>query len=115
MFSYSKKMLFMTSFLGNGKLTFNSNTLFHFSCYIGFQYYAVSNLNTLAFSLLKTVAVHRQNTAKFKSKRKKLLSSQFRFWLNDYYVDNKKFNCNYSSTMIQCSKLSRLNSTNFKF
>ena len=30
-------------------------------------------------------------------------------------LDDKKFNCNYSSTMIQCSKLSRLNSTNFKF
>lgn len=115
MFSYSKKMLFMSSFLGNDKLTFNSNTLSHFSSYIGFQYYAVSNLNNLAFSFLRTIVVHRQNTTKFKSKKKKLLSSQFRFWLNDFYVDDKKFNCNYSSTMIQCSKLSRLNSTNFKF
>lgn len=115
MFSYSKKMLFMSSFLGNDKLTFNSNTLSHFSSYISFQYYAVSNLNNLAFSFLRTIAVHRQNTTKFKSKKKKLLSSQFRFWLNDFYVDDKKFNCNYSSTMIQCSKLSRLNSTNFKF
>ena len=115
MFSYSKKMLFMSSFLGNDKLTFNSNTLSHFSRYIGFQYYAVSNLNNLAFSFLRTIIVHRQNTTKFKFKKKKLLSSQFRFWLNDFYVDDKKFNCNYSSTMIQCSKLSRLNSTNFKF
>jgi hypothetical protein len=105
----------MSSFLGNDKLTFNSNTLSHFSSYISFQYYAVSNLNNLAFSFLRTIAVHRQNTTKFKSKKKKLLSSQFRFWLNDFYVDDKKFNCNYSSTMIQCSKLSRLNSTNFKF
>lgn len=115
MFSYSKKMLFMTSFLGNNKLTFNSSTLSHFSNYIGFQYYAVSNLNNLAFSFLRAVVVHRQNTAKFKSKKKKLLSSQFRFWLNDFYVDDRTFNCNYSSTMIQCSKLARLNSTNFKF
>jgi hypothetical protein len=34
--------------------------------------------------------------------------------LNDFYVDDKNFNSNYSSTMIQCSKLSRLKYSNFK-
>jgi hypothetical protein len=114
MFSYSKKMLFMTNFLNDNKLTFNSSSLSHFTCYTGFQCYAVSNLNNLAFSFLKTIVGNRPYTAKFKSKKKKVFSSQFRFWLNDFYVDDKNFNSNYSSTMIQCSKLSRLKYSNFK-
>ena len=113
-FSYSKKMLFMTNFLNDDKLAFNSNTLSHFTNYIGFQYYAVSNLNNLAFSFLNAIVGHRQNSVKFKSTKKKIFSSQFRFWLNDFYVDGKNFNSSYSSTMIQCSKLSRLRYSNFK-
>jgi hypothetical protein len=79
MFSYSKKMLFMNNFLNDNKLTFNSNNLSHFTSYIGFQYYAVSNLNNLAFSFFKTIVGNRQYTVKFKSKKKKIFSSQFRF------------------------------------
>ena len=115
LFSYSKKLLFITNFLKSDKLNFNSNAICHFTNYIGFQYYAVSNLNTLAFSLLVTVVEYNQNTSKFKSKRTKIFNSQFRFWLNDFYMDSKNFNSKYSSTMIQCSKLCRLNNTNFKF
>lgn len=79
MFSYSKRLLFMTNFLNNNKLAFNSRVLSHFSNYIGFQYYAVSNLNNLAFLSLRTIAGHSQDTIKFKSKKRKLFSSQFRF------------------------------------
>ena len=113
--SYSKKMLYLTNFLKNNKLGFNSNTICHFENYIGFQYYAVSNLNNLAFQLLKKIDQSRLNEKVFKSKRKKLYNSQIRFWLNDFYIDGKDFNSKYSSTMVQCSKLFRLNSTNFKF
>jgi len=72
-------MLFMTNLLADVKLAFNSNTLSHFTNYIGFQYYAVSNLNNLAFSFLRTAVGHRQDNIKFKSKKKKVFSSQFRF------------------------------------
>jgi hypothetical protein len=72
-------MLFMTNFLNDDKLAFNSNTLSHFTNYIGFQYYAVSNLNNLAFSFLNAIVGHRQNSVKFKSTKKKIFSSQFRF------------------------------------
>ena len=112
---YSKKMLFLNNFFNNNNLTFNSNSTYHFANFIGFQYYAVSNLNNVAFSFLKIIGGHSPNTFKFRPKRKKIFNSQFRFWLNDFYVDDKNFNSNSSSTMIQCSKLSRLNSTNFKY
>ena len=49
----------------------------------------------------------------FKESQKKLYNSQIRFWLNDFYLDGKDFNSKHSSTMIQCSKLIRINSTNF--
>ena len=37
------------------------------------------NLNNLAFLSLRTIAGHSQDTIKFKSKKRKLFSSQFRF------------------------------------
>jgi hypothetical protein len=113
--SYSKKTLFISNLLKNNKLTYNCNTTHNFKNYIGFQHYAVSTLNSVAFQLFKKVAKYPLDTFKFKSKRKKLYKSQLRFWLNDFYVDGKDFNSKYSSTMIQCSKLSRLNNTNFKY
>jgi NADH dehydrogenase/NADH:ubiquinone oxidoreductase subunit G len=79
MLSYSKKMLFITSFLKDNKITFNSNNIYHFKNYIGFQYYAVSNLNNLAFRLLKKVAECPLNISKFKPKQRKLYNSQLRF------------------------------------
>jgi hypothetical protein len=108
-------MLYITNFFKNDKLVFNSNAIDRFENYIGFQYYAVSNLSNLGFQLLKRVTKCRLNLKKFKSKQKKVYSSQLRFWLNDFYIDGKDFNSKYSSTMVQCSKLSRLNNTNFKF
>jgi NADH dehydrogenase/NADH:ubiquinone oxidoreductase subunit G len=113
--SYSKKMLYITNFLKDNKIAFNSNAICHFENYVGFQYYAVSNLNNLAFRFLKKIAKCHLNITIFKPKRKKLYNSQLRFWLNDFYIDGKDFNSKYSSTMVQCSKLSRLNNTNFKF
>jgi NADH dehydrogenase/NADH:ubiquinone oxidoreductase subunit G len=114
-FSYSKKILFITNFWKNDKLSFNSNTLNHFENYIGFQYYAVSNLTNLGFQLFKKITKSHLNFHRFKHKQKKIYNSQLRFWLNDFYLDGKDFNSKYSSTMVQCSKLSKLSNTNFKF
>ena len=113
--SYSKKMPFMVNYFEDDKIIFNSNTISHFRNYMGFQYYAASNLNNISFELLEKIAECHVNLKKFKPKRKKLFSSQLRFWLNDFYLDGKDFNSKYSSTMIQCSRLSRLSNTNFKF
>jgi len=113
--SYSKKMLYMTNFLKKNKISYNSNSTYHFKNYISFQHYATSNLNHLAFRLLKKFTKCDLASYSFKTRKKKLYNSQFRFWLNDFYIDNTDFNSKCSSTMVQCSKLSRLNNTNFKF
>ena len=113
--SYSKKMLYMTNFLKKSKISYNSNSTYHFKNYISFQHYATSNLNHLAFRLLKKFTKCDLASYRFKTRKKKLYNSQFRFWLNDFYIDNTDFSSKCSSTMVQCSKLSRLNNTNFKF
>ena len=114
-FSYSKRMLFINNFLKNNKLSFSSNTVHSFANYVGFQHYAISNLNSAAFTSFKTIVNQSQKTFEYKPGKKKLFNSQLRFWLNDFYIDGKNFNHKYSSTMIQCSKLSRVHHTNFKF
>ncbi len=58
---------------------FNSNTPYQFKNYIGFQYYAISNLNNLAFQLLKKIKKPITNSLKFKPKRSKFFKSQLRF------------------------------------
>jgi NADH-quinone oxidoreductase subunit G len=113
--SYCKKTFYISNVFRNNKLVFNSNTPYHFKNYIGFQYYAISNLNNLAFQLLKKIKKPITNSLKFKHKRNKFLKSQLRFWLNDFYLDSKNYTTKYSSTMIQCSKFFRLEHTNFKY
>lgn len=78
-FSYCRKTLFISSFFQNSKLAFNSNRINQFKNFIGFQYYATSNLNGLAFYLLKRVAKPNVPTYKFKPRRSKIYQSQLRF------------------------------------
>ena len=114
-FSYSKKMLFFRNFFKNNKIVFNSNTINRFENYIGFQYYPISTLTNLGFQLFKKVTKYFLTTKKFKLKKKKIYNSQLRFWLNDFYIEGKDLNSKYSSTMVRCSKLSRVYKTTFMF
>jgi len=67
-------MLFITNFCKDSNVTFNSNNLCHFANFIGFQHYAVSSLNNVAFSFLKTITGHSTtNPLKFKQKKKNFL------------------------------------------
>ena len=114
-FSYSKKTLFVTHFLKNNKIVFNSKNICQFKNYVGLQHYAISILNDLAFRFFKKITGFHVKTFKFKPAQKKLFKSQLRFWLNDFYLDNKDCTTKHSSTMIQCSKFFRLEHTNFKY
>jgi len=72
-------MLFITNFYKDNSVAFNSDNLSRFTNFIGFQYYAIANLNNVAFSFLKTVMEHSHNAYKFRPKKNKLFNSQFRF------------------------------------
>jgi len=112
-FSYSNKISFKTLIMPKNKLAFNSNTMNYFKNYIGFQHYAINNLNKLSFYLLNSTSNLNLNKHKFKYKRKKLFNTQFKYWLNDFYIGSNDGYSEYSSTMLQCSKFYRLNNTNF--
>lgn len=77
--SYCKKIFYLSNVFRNNKLVFNSKTPYHFKNYIGFQYYAISNLTNLAFQLLKKIKKPITNYLKFKPKRNKFFKSQLRF------------------------------------
>jgi len=79
LFSYSKKTFFITSLLKDDNLAFNSEILCCFKNFLGFQHYAVSNLNNLAFPFFKRIIVCHQDIHRFKSKRTKLYNSQITF------------------------------------
>ena len=114
-FSYSQILSSVENLISNTKLTFNCNNTYHFKNYVGFQYYAIANLNELSFYFLEKISEYNLNFKNFKIKRKKIFETQLRFWLNDFYIGGKDLSTKYSSTMIQCSKFIRLNNTNFKF
>lgn len=113
--SYSKKTLFIENFFTNSNITAKIDDTNRFKNYIGFQYYPTSSLNNLSFYLLEKISNYTLNTTQFKKSRKKLFASQFKLWLNDFFIDDNDSNSKYSSLMIQCSKLSRLKNTNLKF
>lgn len=112
-FTYSKKMLFVPSLMPSSKLIFNCNNVNYFKNYIGFHQYATCNLNNLSFNLIKNVSEADITLKSYKYKRKKILNTNFRYWLDDFYIGGKDGHSSCSSTMIQCSKFYRLNSTNF--
>ena len=114
-FSYCKKTFYISNIFQNNKLMFNIRKPYHFRNYIGFQFYAVSTLNSFAFQLFEKIEKPTIDCLKFKPKRGKLFNSQLKFWLNDFYLDSKDCSTKYSSTMIQCSKFFRLEHTNFKY
>ena len=114
-FSYCKNIFYISNVFRSNKLVYNADTPYHFKNYIGFQHYPISNLNNLAFQLFKKIKKPSIECLKFKPKRNKLISSQLKLWLNDFYLDNKNCNTRNSSTMIQCSKFVRLEHTNFKY
>lgn len=111
-FSYCKKTFFVSNVFENNKLIFNNNK---FKNYSMFQHYAISNLNNFSFQGFKKIKTPNIKCLRFRPKRNVFANSQFKLWLNDFYLDSKVYNTKYSSTMIQCSKFSRLEHTNFKF
>ena len=112
-FAYSKRMLLVPNLVPNNKLVFNCNNVNYFKNYIGFHQYATCNLNNLSFNLVKDVVELDSVSQSYKYKRKKVLNTKLKYWLDDFYTGGKDGHSSYSSTMIQCSKFYQLNNTNF--
>ena len=70
--SYSSKLLFINDFLKSNKIGFNSNNNSYYKNFIGFHYYAISNLNSSAFKLITNSNQPTLKLFKFKSTQKKI-------------------------------------------
>ena len=112
-FSYSKSIIFSSNQNSNSYINFNNNNNFTYKNFIGFNYYPIKNLTESSISYNKKPSKFIELKSKFKLKKKKILNTFIRFWLNDFYVGGKDFYSKHSSTMITCSKTFRLAKTNF--
>ena len=115
-FSYSKKINFTTNMNENSIVSFNNTTNLAFKNFTGFLYYANTNLTKYNFYLTNcTAKTKNKNQKKFKFRKSKLNSTNFKLWINDFYLGGKDAYSKYSMTMIKCSKQFRLEKTNFNY
>lgn len=113
-FSYSKTINFIGNSKFNKRIYFNCNNIFNFKNFIGFQYYAIKTLTNFAFFFnKKNCNINFLLVTKYKLKQKKLFKTKFQLWLDDFYINGKDYYSKQSFVMIECSKLFRLNKTNF--
>nr|YP_010377442.1 NADH dehydrogenase subunit 11 [Hemiaulus sinensis]QYB23178.1 NADH dehydrogenase subunit 11 [Hemiaulus sinensis] len=115
-FAYSKRINFTTNIKENNIISFNNTTNLKFKNFTGFLYYANTNLTKYNFYLTNSTAKTKNiNQKKFKFSRNKLNSTNFKLWINDFYLGGKDAYSKYSVTMIKCSKQFRLEKTNFNY
>lgn len=111
--AYSKKITYVSSEKINDRICYNSNNLYDFKNYINFNYYATKSLNSLAFYLNTKINSFSISHNKFNFTAKKIFNTKFKFWLDDFYIGGKDNYSILSSTMVECSLIFRLETTNF--
>jgi NADH-quinone oxidoreductase chain G len=115
-FSYSKKINFLTNTKNNNQIHFNIKTHKKYINFINFLYYTNNNLNLYKHNTNvqisgKTVILNKQ----FKLQKNKIFKTKFKLWLTDFYLNGKDYYSKYSITMINCSNLYRKEKTNFTY
>lgn len=97
----------------NNLIYFNSKRFSRFKNFIYFSYQASHSLTSLNFYLsLKTLSFNFLNN-KFKFQHIKFITTKLKYWLDDFYNGGKDEYSQNSSVLSSCSKILRLESTNF--
>lgn len=96
----------------NTRLLYNSNNLFDFNNFISFIYSNTKSLSKLSFHL------RRQTQSDLpinqpKMKKLKLLSTQIKKCIDDFYLGGRDGYSSNSNIMVSCSVVLRLNTTTF--
>jgi hypothetical protein len=95
-------------------LFFNCKNLFNFRNYINFQYYSTQNLTSLNFFLnYNNQYFENYKNNSFKYSSKKLFNTKIKYWLDDFFSGGKDGYTQNSLTINRCSKLTRLERSNF--
>lgn len=104
---------FNSNYITGNKLIYTINNYNNFIKYIGLQFYPisyVSNQNTFIKESKEFKNIILGQTTK-----KKYYTSKFFLWLEDFYIGGKDNYSIFSSVMINCSKILRVDCTNFRF
>lgn len=117
LYNYSKNINFLTNLRLNNIIAYNSNNILNFRNFIKFQYYTTKNLNNSVFFFNYEKKIYNYNKIFdiYKQNKTKLFQTKIRLWLDDFYIGGNDIYTKYSSTMITCSKLYRLNTKNFNY
>jgi len=99
------------------KLIYNSKNYLNFVHYINFHVFAISNLKSSNHIFMNNKSKKIISPKKYYKQcfNKKLFKTKTILWLDDFYIGGKDSYSKFSKIMIECSKFTRLNSTNFKY
>nr|YP_010139055.1 NADH dehydrogenase subunit 11 [Lithodesmium undulatum]QQJ94663.1 NADH dehydrogenase subunit 11 [Lithodesmium undulatum] len=115
LFSCTKSINFTQCLKQTKNLSFNCINLLNFKNFVNFKNYPVKTLTKSSFYLNKQITpilVISKNNFNSKSKIK-IFKTKLKFWLEDFYISGKDLYSFKSSTMIKCSKVTRLELSNF--
>ena len=92
----------------------SQNSFMLFKSFTNFLYYASSNIDKkINYNFTKNYK-NKLKFFNFKKKLKsKLFSTKINIWLNDFYIGGYDSYSRYSTTMIKCSQMLRLDKNNF--
>nr|YP_010131943.1 NADH dehydrogenase subunit 11 [Odontella regia]QQD79322.1 NADH dehydrogenase subunit 11 [Odontella regia] len=114
-FGYTAEVVSLYNNRINNKIFFNCKKFLNFQSYTLFQYYAVKNLTKFTSIQTKSFCDYNVSFDKYKIKRVNFFETKLRLWLDDFYIGGKDSYSKHSLVMINCSKINRLKSSNFKF
>ena len=112
-FSYTASVSYLSNSQFNHNINFNCKTITNFRDFTRFHFYATRNLIKPGIESTKVANFFIESSINYKIKRKKIFNTKLRFWLDDFYIGGSDHYSHYSAVMIQCSKITRLKSTNF--
>ena len=114
-YSISKNSMHYNVSNNQNHVNFDFSSSFNYRNYINFHFFASQNLTSFSFYLTKSNKFFIENSQdNFKKSTSKIFETKLKYWLDDFFTNNSRDSFSYnSSVLINCSKISRVSSTNF--
>ena len=108
-----KNIEFTSNTKYNTRVLYSSNNLFNFKNFVSFLYLNSKSLSKLSFHLKSQNQVFNPITTR-KIKKLKLLTTQIKKWIQDFYLGGYDNYSKESETMVSCSIALRTNTSTFQ-
>jgi len=114
-YSKSKKSNFLSNKKDHNLLSFDCVNVFNYKTYVHFQFQAAQTLTSMAYYLNKqNKPFSISELFSVKAPKIKVINTKMKSWLDDFFNGSGKDFYSYnSSSLVNCSKISRVSSTNF--